>query len=95
MGLDLKNENIKLLKTKIGNVAICDLYYVKMDIDLNNIHYQEEEVSDVKLATVEEIKKMIEDGSFHIGHGKTFLSILELINKQVQFWYFFLLIISY
>ena len=35
LGLDLQNENIKLLKTKIGHGMICDLYYVNMNIDLD------------------------------------------------------------
>lgn len=81
LGLDLTNENIKLLKTKVGHGAICDLYHVKMNIDINKIVYQKEEVSDIKLATVDEIKKMINAGDFHKGHGQTFLSILDYIKE--------------
>lgn len=77
LGLDLKNEDIKLLKTKVGNGKICDLYYVKMNIDLRQIVCQKEEVSDVKLATLEEIKEMIKKKEFHKGHGKIFLSLFD------------------
>lgn len=81
LGLDLTKNNIKLLKTTIGHGAICDLYYVKMDIDLNSIILQDEEVSDVKLASIDEIKEMISNGTFHKGHGQTFLDVLPLIKK--------------
>ncbi len=81
LGIDLKKENIKLLKTKVGHGAICDLYYVKMNVDIDKINYQKEEVSDVKLATVDEIKEMIENEKFHKGHGKTFLNIIDMLNE--------------
>lgn len=77
LGLELKNEDIKLLKTKIRNNRICDIYYAKMNIDLKQIVCQKEEVSDVKLATLEEIKEMIKNEQFHKGHGKIFLSVFE------------------
>lgn len=81
LNLDISKENIQLLKTKIGHGFICDLYYVKMNINLNDIICQEEEVTDVKLSTIDEIKEMINDGTFHKGHGQTFIKVLEILNK--------------
>lgn len=81
LGLYLINEDVKLIKTKVGHGNICDVYYVKMNIDMDKVVCQKEEVDDIKLSSIDEIKQMINDGDFHKGHGQVFLSILDDIKQ--------------
>lgn len=80
IGLDISKENVKLVDSKTDKKMICDLYYVNMDINLNKIVCQKEEVSEVKFATIDEIKEMINSDEFHKNHGKAFLHVLDLLN---------------
>lgn len=41
-----------------------DYFFLEEDVDINELKLQEEEVSEARWATREEIKEMIEDGSF-------------------------------
>ncbi len=84
LGIDISKENVRFLTTKIGYGIICDLYYVKMDIDLKSIICQEEEVSGVKLADTTEIKTMIKNGEFHKSHGKAFFSFLIKLKEEYE-----------
>lgn len=81
LGIDISKEDVKFLKTKIGHGMIFDLYYVKMDIDLSKLVLQSEEVADVKLSSIPEIKEMIENGEFHESHGKAFLNFLIRLEE--------------
>ena len=81
IGLDISNENVKLILTVHDHKRFCDLYYVKMDIDLNKIICQEEEVEDIKLATLDEIKEMIKENTFHQAHSSALFDVLEEIKK--------------
>lgn len=81
LSLDISIYDVRLLKTKVGRGAICDVYYVKMPVCLDDIRCQSSEVMGVRLATVMEIKEMIEDGTFYKEHGKTFLSLLPLMEE--------------
>ena len=58
-----------------------DLYYLKQDININDIIMQEEEVSDVKFVTKEEIDELYNNGLFKKGHYKVFKDYLNYINK--------------
>lgn len=64
IGISLNMDNLILgTKIKTGTVFL-DTYFIKQDVDLNDIVMQEEEVSDVKWATIEEIDELVENGDF-------------------------------
>lgn len=58
-----------------------DLYYLKQDINMNEIILQEEEVSNVKFVTKEEIDELYNLGLFKKGHYRVFKDYLNYINK--------------
>ena len=68
LGIDISNDNPKLVDTWINNDQIFDIYYLKKDIDLNDITIQEEEVDDVRYASFKEILEMKSNGEFHENH---------------------------
>ena len=58
IGIDLRNDKPILFETWNKNDQFFDIYYLKKDIDLNDIKIQEEEVDGVRWASIDEIKEM-------------------------------------
>lgn len=82
LGLDLTDKEIILLKTIKTEDDFVDLYYLKADVDINNVVMQKEEVEDVKWASIEEIKKLIKDKRFSDSHTEFFEYCMEFLNKK-------------
>ena len=81
LGLDISKEEIILFKTIKTEDDFVDLYYVKSNINIDNVIMQIEEVSGVKWATIEEIKAIIKEGKFSDSHTEFFEDCLNFINK--------------
>lgn len=77
LGIDISSEKIKLMKSNIFEKVIGDIYYVNMEFDLEKVVLQEEEVSDVMIASYEEILNMIKSDEFFNSHGKVFMDIIS------------------
>lgn len=81
LGIDIKNDVPKLVDTWINNDQIFDIYYLKKDIDINDIVIQEEEVDDVRYASYEEIIEMNSRGEFHENHFILFSKCMEKLGR--------------
>ena len=57
------DEAQKIKRYKTDNIWL-DVYFVRQDIDLSTIILQEEEVSEVKYASYEEIKTLVQNNEF-------------------------------
>ena len=77
LGIDISSKKIKLMKSNVFEKVIGDIYYVNMEFDLEKIVLQEEEVSNVMLASYDEILNMIKNGEFFKSHGKVFIDIIN------------------
>lgn len=75
--LGINCENPVLFKSAKGKNTFCDLYYIKQDIDINDVVKQEEEVSDVIFATKGEIDTLFREGKFKKGHYMMFNDYLQ------------------
>jgi len=64
LGIKLNMKDIKLIKEYKTGTVWLDVYATKQDINLDNIIMQEEEVSDVKWATYDEIEELYLNGKF-------------------------------
>ena len=82
LGIDIPEENIQLFKTIKTEDDFVDIYYLKEDIDINNIKIQKEEVSDVKWATINDIEKMIKEGEFSESHREFFGDCIKYLNDS-------------
>ena len=60
------------MKSNVFEKVIGDIYYVNMEFDLEKLVLQNEEVSDVMLASYSEILDMIKKGEFFKSHEKVF-----------------------
>lgn len=77
LDIDINPNELKFMtKFKTGNVWI-DTYILKHDYDISKMKFQEDEVSDVKWATWEEINTLVKNGEF-INHR------LEFVNEFLK-----------
>ena len=81
LDIDIVSENIKLFKTIKTKDDFVDIYYLKEDVDITKIKIQKEEVSDIKWATIEEIKKLIKSEAFSTSHAEFFQFCLDYLKK--------------
>lgn len=80
LGLSVSTKELELFKTVKTEDDFVDIYYLKIDVDLDEIVIQEEEVEEVKWASVEEINNLIDEELFlppHIDFYKFCLEYLE------------------
>ena len=62
--VELDTDNAKKIKRyKTDNIWL-DVYFIRQNIDLGKVVLQEEEVSEVKYASFEEIEKLVQDNEF-------------------------------
>ena len=62
IGVEIEDKDLKLLKTVIGERTIRDIYIINKNIDIGDIKFNDGEVINAKYVTIEELKKMIDDG---------------------------------
>ncbi len=79
LGIEIKNPI--LFKQASGKNTLCDLYYLKQNIDINNINIQKEEVDEVKWANISEIDSLMKNGKFNKGHYMMFKDCLEYLKE--------------
>lgn len=82
LGINIVEENVKLFKTIKTEDDFVDIYYLKEDIDINEIKIQKEEVEDVKWATIDEIQEMIQQEIFSESHKAFFEDCLKYLNAN-------------
>lgn len=82
LGINIVEENVKLFKTIKTEDDFVDIYYLKEDIDINEIKIQKEEVEDVKWATINEIQEMIQQEIFSESHKAFFEDCLKYLNAN-------------
>ena len=81
LGIDISNDKPELIETWIHNDQIFDIYYLKKDINLEDITIQEEEVDGVRYASLDEINEMNSRGEFHENHFILFSKCMEKLGR--------------
>lgn len=66
--IDVESRNIQLFKTIKAEDDFVDLYYLKENVNINDVIVQQEEVEKIKLESIEEIKYMIQNNEFSESH---------------------------
>ena len=82
IGINIDISKLKLVKTIKTEDDFFDLYYINMEVDLNDIVMQVEEVSDIKLATIKEIECMIENGTYKSSHALMFKDCMKYLEEE-------------
>ena len=81
LNISLQEDEIQELGYIIYDKPIRYIYYIKKDIDINDIILQKEEVEKVEYLPVEEIHKLIEENKFLDSHSIQFDYLLKRLNK--------------
>ena len=82
LGINVDNEKIEEYGFILYDRPLRYMFYLKKDIDLNDVKVQEEEVEYVKYMTKEEIQNLITNKQITESHGIIFNKILELKNNS-------------
>lgn len=80
LGLSVPASELKLFKTIKTKDDFVDLYYLKIDVDIDELTLQKDEVEEAKWASVNEIKQMINDGLFLPPHAEFLQLCLEFFR---------------
>jgi len=80
LGISIDNENIEDLGFIIFNRPIRFLYYLRKNININELTLQKEEVEYVKFMKIGEIDKLIETKDLLKSHGILFNKIIKKID---------------
>ncbi len=81
LGLSVSEKDLQLFKTIKTEDDFVDIYYLKIDVSIDEITIQKEEVEDVKLASTEEINALIDEGLFLPPHIDFYKFCLEYLEK--------------
>lgn len=81
LGLSVFAKDLKLFKTIKTEDDFVDIYYLKIDVSLDEITIQKEEVEDVKWATISEINDLIDKGLFLPPHIDFYNFCLEYLEQ--------------
>ena len=81
LGINVDNDTLVCYKTIQTEDDFVDFYYLKKDIDLKDIHMQEEEVQEVDWFSKQQIEEMIKSGEFFKYHVLPYRYFLEFLAK--------------
>jgi len=79
LGLDV-NPTIEPIRY-LNNNSITDIWVIKSDINLKDVTLQKEEVDEVKWVTEDELKIMLEDGSFY---KSSYDNYYDLLSEHIK-----------
>ncbi len=82
LGINVDNDNIVDLGFMCFDFPIRFCFYLKKDIDINDIKLQEDEVESISYKSIDEIKELIDKGLMHAGHAKVLERVLDYIGKK-------------
>lgn len=77
LGIDISQDNIVDLGFIVFDFPVRFIFYLKKNIDLNDIKLQEEEVESVSYISEDKLREIIEQGLMHKAHVKVLEKVLE------------------
>ena len=81
LGLDFSNENFIEYDSGCDGKDCYKMYFVNKDIDLKDINIQEEELSEVKWFSIEELKHMVETKELNEDQIECFIKVCEYLGE--------------
>lgn len=77
LGVDISNDNIISLGHICVDFPVRFIFYLKKNIDLNDIVLQKDEVESISYMSVDEIKDILDKGLMRKGHYKVLEKVLQ------------------
>lgn len=82
LGIPTNPDELKFYKRLKRKSAFVDVFFVKTDIKISELKLQRSEVANAKWVTLEELKNMIDDGSYH-NYGEEYFT--EIFGASERF----------
>lgn len=82
LGLDFSNENFIEYDSGCDGKDCYKMYFVNKDIDLNEITIQEEELSEVRWFSMEELKDMVKRKELNENQISCFIKVCNYLEKM-------------
>lgn len=80
LGIDISNDDIIEMNTYIREKVIQKVFYLKKDININDITIQEDEVEKVKWLSKKQINKIIDNNEFRKSNIEGYKYIIDNIK---------------
>ena len=82
IGIDISHDNVISLGYRLVDFPVRFLYYLKKDIEINEIKIQKTEVEFVKYMTPSYIEHIIEKGLMNKGHALMYFEIKKYLGGK-------------
>ena len=82
IGIDISNDNIIDLGFLISDFPVRFIFYLKKNIDLNDVILQKDEVESILYMSEDELKQVIEKGLMHKAHAIVLNRVLDYRKNQ-------------
>ena len=77
LNIDISNDNIIYLGHILVDFPVRFIFYLKKNININDVTLKKDEVKEVSYKTLDELKQIINEGNMHKAH----LDIINIIEK--------------
>ena len=84
LGINIDNEKIEDLGFMLYDMPLRYLFYLKKNININELNVQIEEVEYAKYMSVQDINKLIYNNEMLESHGIMFRELLKRLNNNVK-----------
>ena len=81
LGINIEKEEIEELGFLCYDKPLRFMFYLKKDIDINDVKVQKEEVEFVKYMSIDEINNLIDNELITKSHGIIFKEVLKYLEK--------------
>lgn len=83
LGIDISKDDIIDLGYLLFDFPIRFVFYLKKDIDLDDIVLQKEEVESVSYFDIDQLRKINDNGLMHKAHAKVFERVLDYKKENI------------
>lgn len=84
LGLDFSNEEFILYDSGCDGKDCYKMYFVNKDVDLNDITIQEEELSEVRWFSMEELNHMVDTGELNEDQIACFKKVCNYLKSKTK-----------
>lgn len=78
IGIDISNDNVEELGYVVYGIPLRFVFYLKKDININDVKLQKDEVDYVSYMSIDEINKLEEKGEMRDSHAIVFRKVMDL-----------------
>ena len=82
LGIDISNETMEVYDSGCDGVDCYKMYYIKLDLDVNDFVIQEEELTEVRWFSLEELEKMVETKELNPNQIACFVKCMKYLESK-------------